>query len=387
MCSPKPSGVYFDNNATTALDSGVLEAMLPFLRESYANPSSPCSPGREAAAGLAAARENVAALAGCAPSSIVLTSGGTEGNNTALWGACRALPHRRRIVLTRVEHASVLRCAEQLVRDGRTVSLLDVDARGMISLEELERQVDENTALVSVMSANNETGVVYPVEACASLAHRRGALFHTDAVQAAGKIALSTASEADFVVISSHKIHGPKGAGALVLRPGTPFEPLLTGGDQERSRRAGTENVAAAAGFGRAALLASHALRHMDTTVRSLRDSIEDRLLALLPDLAVAGRGSPRIPNTSYFMIGGVNTEALLALLDMDGICCSSGSACSAGAHETSHVLEAMGLARRPDCGLLRVSLSRLTTAAEADYLVARAVHVVHQLRAGERTG
>jgi cysteine desulfurase len=305
----------------------------------------------------------------------VFTGGGTESNNAALH-AMLALSEvegpRKNLAMTRVEHASVLKFGEQVERRGTRVAWLNVDGEGRLAMDELAAAIGPKTAGVSVMTANNETGVLFPVEHAARIAHDRGALFHTDAIQAAGKIPLDVRSiGADYLSLSAHKLHGPKGVGALYIRKGAPFTPLLVGGEQEQGRRAGTENVAGIVGFGKAAELA----REMN---RDARDRIETKVLSEVRGSRVVGRGTDRLPNTSLFLIEGIDSEALLALLDMDGILCSSGSACAAGANEPSHVLRAMSIPAALARGALRVSLSRFTTEAEAAALVETlATHVV----------
>jgi cysteine desulfurase len=352
------------------------------MSDRFANPSSPYAIGRSASRALTEAREHVAALVQCEPSQVVFTSGGTESNNAALHSALRTARHRRHVVMTAVEHACVRRYAERLLADGCAVTPVSVEADGRLDIGRLEEAVTDETAVVSVMAANNETGIVHHIPAAAAIARTHGALFHTDAVQAAGKIPVSMAAwDVDFLAISGHKFHGPKGIGALILRAGLPFEPLLVGGDQERHRRAGTENVAAIAGLGVAARIASSELPTMASCVATLRDLMEQRLCAELDGVSVVGRDVPRLPNTSLLLIRGVETDALLARLDLAGICCSSGSACAAGAHDVSHVLRAMQLPPPGAWGVLRVSLSRFSTRRDADCLVEHLPPVVHELR------
>lgn len=381
--NPPPSPVYLDNNATTALDPDALAAMQPFLARQYANPSSPYTFARGAALAVLRAREQVAALLSVDPSRIAFTSGGTESNNTALWGALALRPERRHLVTTTVEHASVRAVVDEAERRGHPVTRVTADREGRLDLAALRAAATRETAVVSVMAANNETGVLFDVGEVARLAHAHGALLHTDAVQAAGKVPFDAlAAGADLVSVGAHKLHGPKGVGALYAREGIDLPPLLRGGDQEFGRRAGTENVAGIVGFGRAAELAAARLDELSTRVRALRDAMEARLAAAIAGLRVVAATSPRLPNTSLMLIDGVDTEALLARLDLLGLCCSSGSACAAGAHEPSRVLRAMGLL--PAAGgpaALRVSLSRWTTAAEVDILVDAVAGGVHVLR------
>jgi cysteine desulfurase len=378
--------IYFDNNATTALDPAAAEAMRPFLGPEFANPSSPYSAGRSAAAAIARSREAVATLIGAEPGEIVFTSGGTESNNAALRGALETMPGRDHLVLTRVEHPSVLNCARWIERRGGRVTWIAVDAKGQPDLDALRAAVTAHTALVSMMAANNETGILLPVAAAAEIAHAAGAMFHTDAVQAAGKIAFHVRDiGADYASLGAHKMHGPKGIGALFIRAGAPFAPQQVGGDQEHGRRAGTENVACVAGFGAAASIAAARIQDMDSRVRAMRDDYEARVTKHCPDALVVGRDAARLPNTSDILFRHVDPEALVARLDMDGLCCSSGSACAAGAHEPSHVMSAMGLPVSEGWGPLRVSLGRFNTADEIECLVARVLHNVRALREPER--
>jgi cysteine desulfurase len=356
--------------------------MRPFLTDNFANPSSPYTFGRAAASVIAGAREHVAKLINAQPTEIIFTSGGTESNNTALQCSAHARAGRRHIVTSQVEHASVLNFCKNLSGQGQRVTFLGVDAQGRLDLNELRRAVDEQTALVSIMMANNETGAIFPVAEMAGIAHERGALFHTDAVQAAGKIPCdSKKMDADFISLGAHKLHGPKGIGALYIREGLEFVPYHIGGDQEYARRAGTENVPGIAGFGAAAELSADHLDDVQMRVRALRDEFEKTISARLADVRIAGHEAERLPNTSNVLIRGVESEALLARLDLDGLCCSSGSACAAGAHEPSHVLRAMGLPAGKGWGALRVSLSRFNTADEMEYLADRLVHSIQVLR------
>ena len=374
--------IYLDNNATTPVDHAVREAMLPFLGDQFGNPSSPYSLARSSAAALVRAREQVARLIDAAPDEIIFTSCGTESNNAALMAMLHADPRRRHLVVSSVEHASVLNCAKSLAKWGVSVTWLAVDCDGQIDLNELRRAVTDATAGVSVMAANNETGLLFPVAEIASIARARGALFHTDAVQAAGKVPVSARGWGiDFLSLSGHKFHAAKGVGALYIRKGVGFSPYLMGGEQESGRRGGTENVASIAGMGVAAELAVQSLREMATSTCALRDRFEEELLRRVTDVVVVGRGKPRLPNTSSLLMAGVESEALLALLDMEDICCSSGSACASGAHEPSHVLAAMGLAEGGARAALRVSLSRYSSGAELERLVDSLARHVLKLR------
>jgi len=363
--------VYLDNNATTPVAPEVREAMLPYLSGAFANPSSPYHLARSASGAVDQAREQVAALIGATPEEIVFTSGGTESNNTAVRGAARCVADRDHVITTRVEHSSVLNCCNQLSDNALRISLLPVDGNGELDLTALDRLLTRRTALVSVMLANNETGVLFPVREAAERAHAHGALFHTDAIQAAGKIPIDVNElGADLLSLSGHKFHGPKGIGALYIRKGCTIPALLQGGQQERGRRPGTENVPGIAGMGKAAELASEHIACMRTRVRALRDDFEHALRERCPGIQVAGAAASRLPNTSTVLFDGVEAEALLTMLDLRGICCSSGSACATGSPEPSHVLDAMGLTARTSRSAVRFSLSRYNTKEE----LARAV-------------
>lgn len=358
--------IYLDNNATTKLDPAVFEAMRPFLTDSYANPSSPYSFARQAALAIEKAREQVALLVGATPAEIHFTSGGTESNNAALESAAR---EDRPVIATAVEHASVRSTALRFAKRTGKGRLWPVQADGHPASDfALPRG-----SCAAVMWANNETGVLNDIPSLAREVHAQEGLLHVDAVQAAGKVAINLASAGvDTAALSAHKLHGPKGIGALFVRKGLRFNALLAGGDQEQGFRAGTENVAGIVGFGLAAELAGRQLGELTGRIRALRDQLEAELLSRVSGLVIAGAAAPRLPNTSMLVIPGAETEAVLALLDMDGICVSSGSACAAGAHEPSHVLRAMGLPVGPRVATIRTSLSRFTTAEDVAALVER---------------
>jgi cysteine desulfurase len=359
--------IYLDHNATTPLAEEVLEAMLPFMREDYGNPSSMHWFGQRAGAAAEDARAQVAELIGALGSEIVFTGSGTESDNLAVRGvAARAREPRRRILATSVEHHAVVRTVGALGDEGYPVELLAVDGDGRLDLRELERTLDEHTALVSVMLANNETGVLQPVREAARIAHEAGALVHCDAVQAAGKVAVDVGElDVDLLTLSAHKIYGPKGVGCLYVRRGTALAPMVRGGSQERNRRAGTTNVPGVAGFGRAAALAHERLETEGPRLTQLRDRLEDHLLAV-PGAARNGNGS-RIPNTASISFEGCEAEGLLIALDLAGVAVSTGAACAAGAAEPSHVLKAMGLEPRRVQSSLRLSLGRSTTEEDVD--------------------
>ena len=360
--------VYLDHNATTPLDPRVLDAMLPFLRDDYGNPSSLHWFGQRARGAVEEARARVAELVGADPAEIVFTSGGSESDNAALRGAtAKAKPPRSGIVCTAIEHHAVLNTAKALRDEGRPVAIVRVGEGGAVDLEELAASVGETTALVSVMLANNETGVLQPVAEAARLAHARGALVHCDAVQGAGKVVVDVrALGVDLLTLSAHKIYGPKGVGCLYVRRGTPLAALVRGGGQERNRRAGTENVAGVVGFGAAAALARESLPADAVRVAALRDRLEARLLAI-PGARRNGEG-PRVPNTTNVSFEGVEAEGLLIALDLEGIAVSTGAACAAGGVEPSHVLRAMGLPPERVESSLRLSLGRATTEPDVDH-------------------
>ncbi len=373
--------VYLDHNATTPVADAVLEAMLPYLGRQYGNPSSRHALGREARAALDRAREQVAALVNAQPSQIVFTSGATEANNLALKGWCR---DRADAILAvgATEHPSVLATAMRLRQQGAGVSLLPVDARGLMDEKALEVTLEQGAGLVSVMLANNETGVIQDVQAITERAHAHGALVHTDAAQAAGKIEVDfDASGVDMMSLSAHKLCGPKGAGALVVARSVDLEPLLHGGGQERGMRAGTENVAAIVGFGMAAEQALQSLHERRDRMQTLRDYLEAGL-SRLTGIEVFAAEAPRLPNTVYMALPGVDGETAVMLLDQDGIAVSSGSSCSSGDTEPSHVLLAMGVEpERARCAI-RISLGPDNTRADIDALIDALERHLYQLEA-----
>ncbi|MBD2313086.1 cysteine desulfurase NifS [Desertifilum sp. FACHB-1129] len=374
--------IYFDNNATTQVDPIVLEAMLPYLQEYYGNPSSMHSFGGQVSKAIQAARSQLASLLGAEDSEIVFTSCGTEGNNTAIRAALAAQPDRDRIITTQVEHACVLNVCKQLEKQGYTVTYLSVDRHGQIDLTELEAALTGSTALVTTMYANNETGVVFPIEEIGALAKSYGAAFHVDAVQAVGKLPLNLkTSTIDLLTLSGHKLHAPKGVGALYVRRGFRFRPLLLGGHQERGRRAGTENVAGIVALGKAAELAQ---QHFQSTTleQQLRDRLEQGLLATISDCQVNGHPTQRLPNTTNIGFKYIEGEAILLSLNQYGVCASSGSACTSGSLEPSHVLRAMGIPYTILHGSIRFSLSRYTTAAEVDRVLELMPPIIERLRA-----
>ena len=375
---------YFDHNATTPLDPGVLEVVTRVLRDEFGNPSSVHHFGQRAKAVLDDARTEVARLIGGEPSEVVFTSGGTEADNFALRGAAEALEPtgRKHLIATTIEHEAVLVTLKALARRGWKTTLLPVDATGIVSPDALREAIDDSTALVSVMHANNEIGTIQPVEALAGIAHEHGALFHTDAVQSAGKIPVDVRSlGADLLSLSAHKFYGPKGAGALWIKRGTRIAAILTGGKHERGRRAGTENVAGIAGLGAAAALARQKLDVEAARLGALRDRLENALLAAVPGTAVNGARTPRVPNTTNISFEGIEAESLLIALDLEGFAVSTGSACSSGTLEPSHVLRAMGLPAHRTQNSIRISLGTRNTDAEVDAFLAKLPAVVGKLR------
>lgn len=375
--------IYLDNNATTKVDAEVVEVMLPYLTDYYANPSSMHTFGGQLAKNVKAAREQVAALLGAEESEIVFTSCGTEGDNAAIRAALLAQPEKRHIITTQVEHPAVLNVCKQLETQGYQVTYLSVNSHGQLDLNELEASLTGNTALVTVMYANNETGTIFPIEEIGARVKEYGAIFHVDAVQAVGKVPLNMkTSTVDMLTISGHKIHAPKGIGALYIRRGVRFRPLLIGGHQERGRRAGTENVSGIIALGKAAELEMFHLEAATKRERKLRDRLEQTLLARIPDCEVNGDVNNRLPNTTNIGFKYIEGEAILLLLNKYGICASSGSACTSGSLEPSHVLRAMGLPYTTLHGSIRFSLCRYTSEAEIDQVIAVMPDIVERLRA-----
>jgi cysteine desulfurase len=383
MHAPRKEVIYLDNNATTRIAPEVFEAMVPFLTEHYGNPSSAYSFGKRVEGHLKEAREKVAALLGCTPKEIIFTSCGTESDNAAIWSALQTTG-RKHIVTTQVEHSAIMNQTEWLEKNGYGVTRLPVGPDGTLSLADVENAIRDDTAIVSIMWANNETGVLFPVEEIASLCKRKGVLFHTDAVQTPGKIDLRSVakSDIDFLSMSGHKLHAPKGVGVLYVKRRTKIVPYVIGGGQERGKRGGTENVASIVGLGRASELALANLGDEQSRVRALRDRFENTLLEKLPHLYVNGRRDQRLPNTSNIAFDFVEAEAILMSLDDKGICASSGSACTTGSLDPSHVLSAMGLtpARARSC--VRFSFSHYNTDADIDTALQILPPMIERLRA-----
>jgi cysteine desulfurase len=375
--------IYLDHNATTPLHPRAFAAMVPFLRERWGNPSSPYRFGAEARQAVERARRRIADLAACTPEEIVFCSGGTEADNLALRGVVLALRSKgNRVVTTSIEHHAVLNTCRALEREGCRVTYLPVSEEGVVEVKALEGSLCDGTILVSVMHANNETGVVQPVEESAEIARRRGIVFHTDAVQSAGKLPRRIAElGADLVTFSGHKLYGPKGAAALYVREGTPIAPVTTGGPHELGLRAGTENVAAIVGFAEAAALAFESAETEGRRLRALRDRLEQVVGSAVPGMRVNGAGAPRVPNTSSLSFRGVDGESIVLGLDVEGICASTGSACSTGDAEPSHVLRAMGLSPREAQGSIRLSLGRETSPGDVATTVQALTNTVARLR------
>ena len=374
--------IYMDNNATTQVAEEVIEEMMPFLRDKYGNPSSMHTFGGQVGKQVAQARERVAALLGCEPDEILFTSCGTESDNTAIKGTLSMYPNRRKVVTTRVEHPAVLTTCRDLERHGYSISEIGVDAQGQLDVDELGFRLDDNTAVVSVMWANNETGTIFPVEQIAELAKGRGIVFHTDGVQIVGKTPLSLKdSSIDLLSLSGHKLHAPKGVGVLYVRRGTRIGTFMHGGHQESGRRGGTENVPGIIALGKACDLALRGMADENTRIKALRDKLENGILSSCPDCFVNGDTENRLPNTSNISFEFIEGESILMLLDQFGVCASSGSACTSGALEPSHVLRAMGVPFTAAHGSIRFSLSRYTTEPEVDTVIEKMPGIVNRLR------
>jgi cysteine desulfurase len=381
--SERPPVYYFDNNATTRVAPEVIEAMLPFLKDNWGNPSSAYTFGHELGRHLDHARTCVAELVHAEPREIIFTSCGTESINAALHSALITRPDRRHLITTAVEHSATLKFCAYLEKQGYEVTLLPVDRDGALDLRQLDQALRPDTALVSIMWANNETGVLFPVREVAELCRAKGVLCHTDAVQVAGKIPIDVkALGVDFLSLSGHKLHAPKGVGALYVKRHTKFQPYLIGGGQERGRRGGTENVAGVVAFGRAAELAMDQLPSESARIRALRDQLEAGILERVSGSSRNGPTEPRLPNTTNISFRGVEAEGVLMLLDQAGVCASSGSACTTGSMDPSHVLTAMGCSASRARASVRFSLGVYNTADEVAYLVEQLPAIVERLRA-----
>ena len=375
--------IYLDNNATTQLDPAVIEEMLPFLTDYYGNPSSGYTFGRQVRRAIDLARERVAELLGCQAGEVVFTSCGTESNNAAVNSALQLDPNRRHVVTTAVEHSATRRHCETIAKGGGSVTEVRVNSEGNLDLDELESAITPQTAIVTVMWANNETGVLFPVEKIAEIARRKRVLFHTDAIQAVGKIPIRLAGMTiNSLALSAHKLHGPKGVGALYLNKRSAFKPLVIGGSQENNRRAGTENVASIVGLGKAAERASAALAEENSRVRALRDRFEAGVLERVANTLVNGDRAARLPNTSNLSFAGIESDAALMMFDRHHLCCSAGSACRTGALESSHVLRAMSVEPERARASMRFSFGRFNNDADVDKALEVIPGVISKLRA-----
>lgn len=376
--------IYLDNNATTMVSPEVVEAMLPYFSEQFGNPSSLHSFGDKVGRALRDARRQVQALLGAElDTEIVFTSCGTESDSTAIYSALKAQPDRKEIITTVVEHPAILTLCDYLEKnEGYTVHRLKVDGVGRLDLDEYRALLSPNVAIVSVMWANNESGTLFPVEEMAEMAHEAGVMFHTDAVQAVGKIPLDLKNtKIDMLSLSGHKLHAPKGVGVLYLRRNTRFRPLLRGGHQERGRRAGTENSASIVALGKACEMAQANLEHENTVVKAMRDRLEEGLLAVIPNAFVTGDVTNRLPNTANIAFEYIEGEGILLLLNKDGIAASSGSACTSGSLEPSHVMKAMGIPYTAAHGTVRFSFSRYNTMEEVERVIEAVPPIVERLR------
>lgn len=374
--------IYMDNNATTQVAPEVLEAMLPFLTDRYGNPSSAYTFGGQVARNIRDAREQAAAILGALPEEIIFTSCGSESDNTAIMSALSTGKDKVHIVTSRVEHPAVKVLCNELAKQGYRVTEIPVDREGHLDMDRYKESLTPGTAIVSLMWANNETGVIFPVEEAAQMARDRGILFHTDAVQAAGKIPIDLQNSGiDMLSISGHKLHAPKGIGVLYVRKGTKFSPFLVGGHQELGRRGGTENTASIIALGKACELALNRMEEENTKVKALRDKLETELLRQVPNSRINGGGAERLPNTTSISFESIEGESILLLMDEFGICASSGSACTSGSLQPSHVLRAMGVPFTMAHGSIRFSLSVYNTEEEIDFVIDKIPPIIEKLR------
>jgi len=374
--------IYADNNATTRVAKNVLDEMMPYFETYYGNPSSMHTFGGQVAKKIAEARERIASLLNASPEEILFTSCGTESDSTAIHAAVKSNPDKRHIVTTRVEHPAVKNLCEHLAKHNFRITYVPVDANGALDLDYLYKSLAEDTAIVSVMWANNETGVIFPVEEIAAKVKEKGIVFHTDAVQAVGKIPIDVKkTEIDMLSLSGHKIHAPKGIGALYIRKGTRFSPFLIGGHQERGRRGGTENVASIIGLGAAGKLCKDLMKEENTRVKEMRDSLEKGLLERIDHSFINGGKEKRLPNTTSIAFEYVEGEAILLMMNEFGICASSGSACTSGSLEPSHVLRAMGVPFTAAHGTIRFSLSTYNRMKEINFIIDKLPPIIEALR------
>jgi len=374
--------VYLDNNATTQVAPEVIEALTPYLHDLYGNPSSAHSFGGQVARKLKEAREQVASLLGATPEEIIFTSCGTESDNTAILSALATERDKRHVVTSRVEHPAIISLCEHLSGQGYLATEIGVDGEGNLDMARYEKSLTPDTAIVSLMWANNETGVLFPVEKAAEMAKERGILFHTDAVQAIGKIPVDMKNSAiDMLSLSGHKLHAPKGIGALYIRKGTRFSPFLIGGHQEKGRRGGTENTAGIIALGKACDLASTNMEIENTRVKQLRDRLENEIRVRIPNSRTNGNPSNRLPNTTNISFEFVEGESILLMMDEFGISASSGSACTSGSLQPSHVLRAMGVPFTMSHGSIRFSLSIYNSDEEIDFVIEKLPPIIERLR------
>ena len=375
--------IYLDNNATTRVAPEVLEEMMPYFHDLYGNPSSAHTFGGQVGKKIREARENAALLLGVEPGEILFTSCGSESDNAAIRSALELNPDKRHIVTSRVEHPAIKSYCEHLAHNGYRVTQIPVDKDGNLDVAAYEESLTPDTAIATIMWGNNETGVVFPVEQLAALAKDRGILFHSDGVQVAGKIPINMKeSQVDMLSLSGHKLHAPKGVGILYIRKGVPFSPFIIGGHQEKGRRGGTENTAGIIGLGKACQLALANMEDENTRVRDLRDRLETEILKRIPKTRVNGGESQRLPNTSNISFEFIEGEAILLQMDSYGICASSGSACTSGSLQPSHVLRAMGVPFTMAHGSIRFSLSIYNTAEEIDFVIETMPPIIEKLRA-----
>ena len=374
--------IYVDNNATTRIAPAVLDAMMPFYTESYGNPSSMHAFGGNVARSVNKAREQAAAIINASPEEIIFTSCGTESDSTAIWATISSIPDKKHIITSRVEHPAVKNLYEHLAKKGYKVTFVPVDRQGNLDLDFFYDRLTDDTALISIMWANNETGVIFPIDEIARAAKDRGIVLHTDAVQAVGKIPVDVQkTSVDLLSFSGHKIHAPKGVGALYVRKGTKFTPFLIGGHQEKGRRGGTENVASIVGIGKASMLAADLPKTSMLEVARLRDRLETGLVNHVQNAMINGDTTSRLPNTTNISFEYIEGESILLMMNELNICASSGSACTSGSLEPSHVLRAMGIPFTAAHGSIRFSLSHYNTEEEMDFIIEKMPPIIDRLR------
>jgi cysteine desulfurase len=374
--------IYVDNNATTQVSPEVLEEMLPYFNEFYGNPSSMHTFGGKVEHKITEARARIASLLGASPEEIIFTSCGTESDSTAIRSVILSNPDKKHILTSRVEHPAVKNLYEYLSKNGYRVTFVPVDRKGRLDLDYLYENLSDDTALISIMWANNESGVIFPIEEISKVVREKGIVFHTDAVQAVGKFPIDLkAIDIDMLSLSGHKLHGPKGVGALYVRRGTKYTPFMIGGHQEKGRRGGTENVASIIGLGKACELAAAYLSDNNNQVKQLRDKLENEILKRVPNTIINGDRNHRLPNTTSIAFEYVEGESILLMMDEFGICASSGSACTSGSLEPSHVLRAMGVPFTAAHGSVRFSLSKYNTEEEIDFIIEKLPPIIERLR------